>query len=436
MIWYLEKNERGLRMASTKVIILGGGFAGLNIAKSLGNTPFDVWLIDKTNHHLFQPLLYEVATAALSPADIAVPIREILARYKNINVLMGEIVSIDKDKRIVSLRNGEFIGFDYLIIALGSQSSYYGHDDWKDFSLGLKNLDDALKIREQILLSFEKAERCDNRSKASEHLNFVIIGGGPKGTEMAGAIAEIADKTMIHNFRHIDPAQAKIFLIERLPRILSSFPEPLSRKAHVYLEKLNVRIMTEAQVSQISKQGVLIDNTYIPTQNVFWLAGDTASPILQTLGVPLDRQGRVIVDSDLSISGHPEIFVIGDAASVQDPLGVALPAVAPVAIQQGKYLGKILKHHQERKNRNPFHYNDKGMLAVIGKTKGIGTFRNFQFSGFFAWTIWGFVHLLFLTGFRNRLSVLLQWLFSFITNKRGARLIYRSIDEDPSKKSY
>jgi NADH:ubiquinone reductase (H+-translocating) len=424
----LKKNETHT-MAKTKVIILGGGFAGLNAAKILGKTALDVWLIDKNNHHLFQPLLYEVATAALSPADIAVPIREILARHQNITVVMGEVISIDKEKRLVSLKNGECIGFDYLIIALGSRTAYYGHEDWEPFAPGLKNLMDAQKIREQILISFEKAERCSNRSQAAEYLNFVIIGGGPRGAEMAGAIAEVAYQAMARNFRHIDPAHANIFLIERLPRILSSFPESLSKKARTYLESMHVRVMTDASVVAIDGKGVTVNETRIAAPNIFWLAGDQGLSVFKTLGVLCDRQGRVIVDPDLSISGHPEIFVIGDAASATDQRGTPLPAMASVAIQQGRYVGRIIARRLEKKDRPPFHYFDKGMLTVIGKTKGIGSFKNFQFSGFFAWTVWGLVHLFYLMGFRNRLSVFLEWIFSFFTNKRYDRVIYRSIDD-------
>ncbi|MBF8263192.1 MAG: ndh [Parachlamydiales bacterium] len=430
-------------MAATKVIILGGGFAGLSAAKVLGKSTFDVWLIDRANHHLFQPLLYEVATAALSPADIATPIREILSKYKNINVLMGEVISIDKENRIIALRNGEKIGYDFLIIALGARHSYFGQNEWEKNAPGLKTLADALKIREKILISFEKAERCGNQSLALQYLNFVIVGGGPTGVEMAGAIAEIATNSLIQNFRHIDPSQAKIFLIEGLPIILSSFPEELSQKAQRYLEKMGVQVMTNRRVSDITDQGVSIGDPlknsflkegdsssklFIPSQNIIWAAGDQASPILKTLSTPLDRRGRVLVDPDLSIPHHPEIFVIGDAASRQ------LPATAAVANQQGRYVGKLLLSHQKKTERAPFRYLDIGMLAAIGKTKAIGSYKNFRFSGFFAWMIWGFVHVAYLEGFRNRLSVLMQWFFSFFTGQRDARLIYRSIDEELPKR--
>ena len=417
-------------MDNRKVIILGGGFAGLAVAKSLCNTPLDVWLVDKNNHHLFQPLLYEAATAALSPSDIATPIREILSRCQNATVLMGDVVSINKDERIIELQNKERIGFDYLVIAMGSNTNYHGHNEWEKFAPGLKSLKDALKIREQILISYEKAERCVSLSAASEHLNFVIIGGGPRGVEMAGAIAQIAYQTMIRNFRHIDFAAAKIYLIERTPRILNSFPEKLSRKANSYLEKLGIRVITNAAVTEITAKGVKVDQTFIPSRNVFWLAGDVGSPVLKTLNVPLDSQGRVIVDSDLSIAGHPEIFVVGDAASVQGPNGSPVPAAAPAAMQQGRYVGSILKRRLEKKDRKPFCYTDKGMLIAIRKTKGIGIIKNIQLSGFLAWIIWALVHLFYLNGLHNRIFVLIKWLFSFFTDKRSARLIYGSIDEE------
>ena len=417
-------------MGKTKVIILGGGFAGIAAALTLRRTKFDIWLIDKTNHHLFPPLLYEVATAALSPADIAIPIRELLSPYKNITVLMGDVVSIDKQERLVQFRNGERIGYDFLVIALGSRHSYFGHEGWEEFAPGLKSLSDALKLRERLLISFEKAERCSSVSDAKEHLNFIIVGGGPTGVEMAGAIAEMCYKTMLHNFRRIDPRQAKILLVEALPRILASFPEKLSLKAQGYLEDLGVQVMTNRRVTEITSKGIRIDQTFTPSQNVIWAAGNRGSSVLKTLGVPLDHQERVIVDPDLSIPNHPEIFVIGDAACAMDAMQKPLPGVGTVAMQQGRYVGKILRSNTQKKQRAPFCYFDKGTLATVGKTKAIGAYRNWQFSGFFAWVIWGFVHIVYLKGFRNRLSVMIQWAFSFFTNQRGARLIYRSIDKE------
>lgn len=416
---------------NTKVVILGGGFAGLNAAKKLGNTKLDVWLIDKTNHHLFQPLLYQVASAALSPGDIAMPIREILSRYSNITVLMGEITAIDKEGKKVIFRNGEELGFDYLIIALGARHSYFGNEAWEKFAPGLKTLVDALKIRERILISFEKAERSDSINDAQKYLNFLIVGGGPTGVEMAGAIAEIAYETMLKNFRRIDTTKTRIYLVEGSPHILPSFPASLCRKATTILERFGVKVIVNQRVTAISKDGVTVGEMFIASENVFWAAGNQASPVLKTLNVPLDRQGRVIVEKDLSLSGHPNIFVLGDAACAIDQKAKApFPALASVAIQQGRYVADQVRYLRDKKSRRPFRYFDKGTMATIGKTKAIGVFWGIKFSGFIAWLAWCFVHILYLVGFRNRISVLTQWLFSHLTNQRGSRLINRSIDEE------
>ncbi len=415
-------------MAQTKVVILGGGFAGLNAAKTLGNTKFDVWLLDRTNHHLFQPLLYQVASAALSPGDIAVPIREILSPFQNITVLMGEVDRIDKTQREIILKDGDVVSYEYLIVALGARHSYFGRDEWEQFAPGLKTLRDALFIRERILISFEKAERCDSISEAKRYLNFVIIGGGPTGVEMAGSIAEIAYETMLKNFRRVDTTKTKIYLVEGSPHILPVYPERLSEKARRYLEEFGVDVMTNKRVTNVTSEGVHIDQLFIPSENVFWAAGNQASPVLASLGVPMDRQGRVMVDSDLSIPEHPEIFVIGDASCAMDIAGKPLPGLAPVAVQQGRYVGKIIRQRLPKQNRTPFRYFDKGTMATIGKTKAIATFGKMQFSGLFAWFGWCFIHVAYLIGFRNRLTVITQWLFSYFSSQRGARLIYRSTD--------
>ncbi|HSX38863.1 MAG TPA: NAD(P)/FAD-dependent oxidoreductase [Chlamydiales bacterium] len=412
-------------MANSKVLILGGGFGGLNAAKALGRSKYDVWLIDKTNHHLFQPLLYQVASAALSPGDIAVPIREILSPYENVTVLMGEVQSIDKDKHYAILRNGDTIAYEYLIVALGARHSYFGNETWERFAPGLKTLGDALNIRERILVSFEKAERCDSISEAKRYLNFVIIGGGPTGVELAGAIAEIAYETMLKNFRRIDTTKTKIYLIEGSPHILPVYPEKLSNKAKGYLHHFGVNVITGKRVTNVTKEGVSIEDFVIPAENIIWAAGNQASPVLKSLGIPLDRQGRASVEADLSISGHPEIFVIGDSACALDKKGKPLPALAPVAVQQGRYVAQILRKRFPKNQRPPFSYLDKGTMATIGKTKAIGMFGQVQFSGFFAWLAWCFVHVLYLIGFRNRIVVLMQWLFCYFSPKRGARLVYR-----------
>lgn len=420
-------------MSQTKVVILGGGFGGLNAAKTLGNTRFDVWLIDKTNHHLFQPLLYQVASAALSPSDIAIPIREILSPYENITVFMGDVARIDKENKEIHFYDGDRIGYEYLIIALGARHSYFGRDDWEKYAPGLKTLGDALVIRERILLSFEKAERCDSISEAKKYLNFVIIGGGPTGVEMAGSIAEIAYETMMKNFRRIDTSKTKIYLVEGSPHILPVYPERLSEKAKGYLENFGVNVITGKRVTDITAEGVTIENLFIPTENILWAAGNQASPVLSTLDVPLDRQGRVIVDADLSIPEHPEVFVIGDAACAMDGKGKPLPGLAPVAVQQGRYVGHILRKRLPKNQRPPFRYFDKGTMATIGKTKAIGMFGKIQFSGLLAWLAWSFIHVLYLVGFRNRLVVFTQWLFSYFSGQRGARLVYRSTEMHPSK---
>lgn len=424
-------------MVATKIVILGGGFAGINAAKSLGHTKLDVWLIDRTNHHLFQPLLYQVASAAVSPADIAIPIREILSPYDNVTVLMGEVIRIDKNNKEVILRNGDKISYEYLIVGLGARHSYFGRDDWEQYATGLKTLIDAMKIRERILMSFEIAERCDRISEAEKYLNFVIIGGGPTGVEMAGAIAEIAYETMLKNFRRIDTTKTKIFLIDGNSHILPVYPEKLAAKATKYLERFGVRVMTGRRVTSVTQEGVEIDGvTFIPAKNIVWAAGNQASPILTTLETPLDKQGRVIVDADLSIPDHPEIFVLGDAANAKDREGNPLPGLAPVAVQQGRYVAKILRRNIAKSERPPFRYVDKGTMATIGKTKAVGMIKSFQFSGFIAWLAWCFVHIFFLIGFRHRITVLMQWLFSYFSPARGARLINGSLDEELTEKMH
>jgi NADH:ubiquinone reductase (H+-translocating) len=421
-------------MSVTKVVVLGGGFGGINAAKALGSSKLDVWVIDKTNHHLFQPLLYQVATAALSPADIAVPIREILSPYENITVLMGEVSSIDKQKKMVILKNGDEISYEYLIVALGARHSYFGKDDWEQYAPGLKTLVDALKIRERILMSFEIAERCDRISEAEKYLNFVIIGGGPTGVEMAGAIAEIAHETMLKDFRRIDTTKTKIYLVEGSPHILPVYPESLTKIATKYLERSGVKVITGKRVTSVTNEGVEIDGKIIPSKNILWAAGNQASPILKSLDVPLDRQGRVVVDEHLNPPDHPEIFILGDAAAAKDKKGNPLPALAPVAVQQGRYVANILRRRLPKEKRPPFRYVDKGTMATIGKTKAIGMFGKVQFSGFIAWLAWSFVHIFFLIGCRNRILVLMQWLFCYFSPQRGARLINRSIDEELNSK--
>lgn len=410
-----------------KIIIIGGGFAGLNVARKIKSKNCEVLLLDKKNHHLFQPLLYQVASAALSPADIAFPLREIFKHRKNTTVLMGEVSKIDKAKKTVSI-NDQTFSYDYLVIATGAKHSYFGKNEWEKNAPGLKTLTDALNIREKILLSFERAERTEDREKADQYMSFVIIGAGPTGVEMAGAIAEIAHSTLLKNFRKIDPHKTKVYLIEAAPRVLPPYSPSSSERAKKDLEKMGVEVLLNTKVIDITEDGVKTETSFIPSKNVIWAAGNQASALLKELDVPLDRQGRVIVEKDLSIPNHPEIFVIGDAACFMEK-DKALPAVATAAIQQGAYLGKILNKDIPNEQRKPFKYFDKGNLATIGKGKAVAEVKGLRFSGFFAWVIWAFIHVFYLVGFRNRYSVLLQWYFHYFTGMRGARLIHRNIDK-------
>ena len=402
-----------------KLIVIGGGFGGLNLTKSLKKADLDILLIDKTNHHVFQPLLYEVATAALSPGEIAIPIREIFRSQDNTRVIMGDVIAIDKNQKKVILGNGDSFDFDYLVVAAGAKHSYFGNDAWEAFAPGLKTISDALNIRQHILLSFEKAERLAEIADISKYLNFVIIGGGPTGVEMSGAIADIAYRTMFKNFRRIKPENAHVYLIEALPHILPVYSEKLSSRAKQDLEDLGVKVIVGKKVTNISHEGVQVEGEFIPSVNVIWAAGNQASPLLKTLDVPLDRQGRVIVESDLSIPGSPEIFVIGDAAHALGKDGKPLPGVAPTAIQQAKYTAKIIKKNVPKEKRHPFKYFDKGSMATIGKSRAVVSFRKIEFSGFFAWLAWCFIHIVYLVGFRNRFSVMTEWLYRWITGEIG-----------------
>ncbi|MBI2743700.1 MAG: NAD(P)/FAD-dependent oxidoreductase [Chlamydiales bacterium] len=423
-------------MAYSKVVIVGGGFAGLNTAKALKKANFDVLIIDKTNHHLFQPLLYQVATAALSPGDIATPIREILSKQENATVIMGEVVSIDKTLKQLTLANGDIIGYDYLVIAPGARHSYFGNDQWEKNAPGLKTISDALKIREQVLVSFEKAERMDSIAEAAKFLNFVVIGGGPTGVEMAGAIAEIAHHTLFKNFRRIKPEKSRIFLIEAAPHILPTYPEKLSIRAKHDLEELGVTVLVSTKVTDVTIEGVQTEGLFIEARNVIWAAGNQASPLLKSLDVPLDRPGRVIVGPDLSIPGHPDVFVLGDAAHTPGKDGKPLPGVATVAIQQARYVAKNILHAIPQEQRKPFVYFDKGSMATIGRSKAVVAIGSIRFSGLLAWLAWCFVHIVYLIGFRNRLSVMTEWFYHFFTGERGVRLIYRTLDPELKKKNH
>ncbi len=421
-------------MGYSRVVVIGGGFGGLNAIKALHKADLDITLVDKSNHHLFQPLLYQVATAALSPAEIAYPLREVFCKQKNTMVIMGEVTRINKEKKQLVLANGDTLDYDFLVIATGARHSYFGNDQWEPLAPGLKTIADALHIRQHILMSFEKAERLSDSSEIAKYLNFVVIGGGPTGVEMAGSIAEIARTTMLNNFRRIRPEEAKVFLVEGLPHILPVYSEKLSNAAKDDLSNLGVQVVTGKKVTNITSEGVQVEDQFIPSKNVIWAAGNQASPLLKTLEVPLDRQGRLIVGDDLTVPGHPEIFVIGDAAHAKEQEGKPLPGTAPVAIQQGKYVAKILKKKVAPSNRKPFHYHDKGSMATIGKGKAIAAIGKFEFGGFLAWLAWGLIHVAYLIGFRSRFSVLIEWAIVFVTGQRGVRIITKEIDAELPQK--
>lgn len=413
----------------TKVVIIGGGFAGLNAAQALKRVPVEVVLLDRTNHHVFQPLLYQVATAALSINDIAAPIREILKDQSNTTVIMDCVERIDKVHQKVYTTSGEVFTYDYLIIAPGTKHSYFGHDQWENFAPGLKTIADAVRIREQILLSFEKAERCEGSQDAQKYLQFAIIGAGPTGVEMAGSIAEFAHRTLFKNFRHINPATSKIYLIEGTNQILPAYPSHLGEKALQNLQNLGVEVLLNTLVTEVSSEGIRMGDKFLETPNVIWAAGNQAPSFLKTLDVPLDKQGRVIVNADLTIPGYSQIFVIGDAAYCLDSNGQPLPGIAPVAIQEGRYVAKIIKKNIPFSQRQPFAYFDKGMIATIGRGKAVAMLRKLQFSGLIAWLIWCFVHVFYIISFRHRALILMQWIFLYLFSRRLGRVITRPIDQ-------
>lgn len=403
-------------------IIIGGGFGGLNAAIKLGQNKKEVLIIDKSNHHLFQPLLYQVATAGLSPADIATPIREILKKYPSVSVIMDDVQKINKETSTIETSSEHKFEFNNLIIATGARHSYFGNDQWESLAPGLKSLSDALKIRENILKSYELSELETDQSKIDALTTFVIVGAGPTGVEMAGAIAEIATKTLTKNFSNIDPRRSKVYLVEGGDRVLSAFHPKLSERTKKDLEKIGVTVLLKSFVKDISEEGVTIGEKFIPARNVVWAAGNKANPILKELNCELDKMGRAIVEKDCSIKGHSNIFVIGDASAFLDGHAF-LPGLAPVAAQQGKYVAKLIKHNTPKGKRDNFKYLDKGTMATIGKSKAVMQVGHFKMAGFFAWLSWCLIHLLFLVLFRNRVFIFFDWLYSYITEQRGARLI-------------
>lgn len=409
-------------MSHSRVVIVGAGFGGLSVAKALGNRDFDVTVIDRHNYHLFQPLLYQVATAGLSPADIASPARGILAPYKNIHVVLGKVSGVDTQSREV-IAEGRRIPFDVLVLATGAQHAYFGHGEWAAHAPGLKTIDDATYIRRRILLAFEKAETEPDSEERTRLLNFVIVGGGPTGVEMAGAIAELANRALAKDFRSIDPRSARIVLVEAAPRLLTPFEPSLSEAARTSLEQLGVEVRLGAPVTALDDRGVSIGADRIEARTVVWAAGVMASPAGQWLGAEADRAGRVKIAPDLSVPGHPDIFVIGDTAALNDASGNPLPGVAPVAKQQGIYVAKLLLARQKGQTATPFRYRDFGSLATIGRKRAVIQMGRFRMKGFLAWVLWCFAHIYYLIGFRNRFVVAISWLWNYITYQRATRLI-------------
>lgn len=411
-----------------RVVIVGAGFGGLEAAKALRKADVDVVIIDRSNHHLFQPLLYQVATAGLSPAEIAMPIRAIVRKQKNAQVRMAEVVGVDTEARQVLLREGDPVPYDYLILATGATHGYFGRDDWAKFAPGLKTLDDATSLRRNILLAFENAE--NNPADRDRWLTFVVIGGGPTGVEMAGAIAELARRTLNRDFDNICPDSARIILVEAGLRLLAALPENLSTRAKKDLESLGVEVRLGSRVTDISQNQVQIGAEVIAAGCIVWAAGVRASPVAKWLNIESDSAGRVNIDAKLHATRDESIFVIGDATRMNPPL----PGTAPAAMQQGRHVAKIIHAHLEnRTSPGDFRYFDKGNLATIGRSKAVGEFRGFTFQGLLAWAVWLFIHIAYLIGFKNRVLVLLQWAWSYITWERGARLITGVPDLPPGE---
>ena len=407
------------------VVVIGGGFGGLKFLQRARSSKIQFTLIDKQNHHLFQPLLYQVATAVLSPANLAFPIRRMFKNFKNVKVILDEATDINREDKTVTISSGEKIKYDQLVVSTGSRHSYFGNDGWSEYSNGLKGINDALQIRERLLRAFEKAENEKNIEKRNKYLNFVVVGGGPTGVEMAGSIAEIAYKNMKEEFRNFKSSDANVYLIEATEKILPMYSDRLSGKAEKYLIDFGVQVRTNEKVIKIENDLVVTDKESIETDNVIWAAGNEASPIIKKLNTKTDSEGRAIVDPDCSIKEDGNVFVIGDAANYKNKNNSTLPGIAPVAIQQGKYLAKIIKNKTLKQDRKPFKYYDKGMMATVGRYKAIGKIGNIEISGFIAWLFWSAIHILYLIGYRSKILVVIEWIFSYLFNKKGTRLIYR-----------
>jgi NADH dehydrogenase len=415
-----------MTVSRPRIVILGGGFGGLMVARHLRRAEADIVLIDRTNHHLFQPLLYQVATAALAPSDITAPLRHILRNQENTTVMLGDAREIDVERRVVYLdEERRPVPFDYLVVATGTRHSYFNHPEWEQFAPGLKAIEDAITIRNRFLQAFEMAEKTTNAEEREAWLTFVIVGGGPTGCELTGVMQEIARRALRKDFHHIDTRETKVILLEAGPRLLAAFPESLATHARHDLEALRVDVRTNSAVTSIDANGVSVGNQYIKTRNVFWAAGNTASPVARSLGVPLTKSGQVIVERDLSIPGHRDIFVIGDLAHAIQRNGQPAPGVAQVAMQEGRVAARNILADLRNESRRDFNYLNKGDLATIGRAKAVANLfgGRVQLTGFLAWLLWSVIHITYLIGFRNRLSVLLQWAYAYITYQRGVRLI-------------
>jgi NADH dehydrogenase len=412
-----------------RVIIVGAGFGGLEAAKKLACKNVHVTVIDRTNYYLFQPLLYQVATAALSPADIAAPIRAVLSKCSNVEVILAEVEAVDVEAKKVKTVDRE-IDYDYLILASGARHSYFGHNEWEKLAPGLKSLEDAIELRRRILMAFEYAERITDEAARRAAMTFVIIGGGPTGVEMAGAIAEISRYTLAKNFRHIDPFKARVILIEGEPRLLAAYPPDLSESARKQLAGLGVEVRTITRATNLTEAGVQLGDEFIPCRVKIWAAGNTASFVGKTLGKPVDRAGRVIVDDDLTIPGHPEVQVIGDLANFSHQTGEPLPGISPVAMQEGRHAARNVLRMIKGRKPQPFRYWDKGTMATIGRNKAVADLKFVHLKGRLAWLAWLFVHIFFLVGFRNRVLVFIQWAWAYLTFDKGARLITRNFQSE------
>ena len=413
-----------------RIIIVGAGFGGLEAAKKLACEDVRVTVIDRANYHLFQPLLYQVATAALSPADIAAPIRGILSTCKNMEVILAEVQSVDVDAKKVKTADGIELTYDFLVLATGARHSYFGHDEWERLAPGLKSLEDAIEVRRRLLLAFEYAEKIPDEATRKAAMTFVVIGGGPTGVEMAGAIAEIARYTLAKDFRHIDPSQARVILVESESRLLAAFPEDLSASALKQLVDLGVEVRTGIHATNLTESGLQVGDEFIPCRVKIWAAGNNASFVGKTLGVAVDRVGRVLVNDDLTIPNHPEVQVIGDLANFSHQTGKPLPGVSPVAMQQGRHAARNILVMVRGEKPQRFHYWDKGSMATIGRNKAVADLRFVHLKGLPAWLAWLFVHIIFLVGFRNRVAVLFEWAWAYFSFNKGARLITRNFQAE------